>query len=349
MVKWCQRWTREIRERDPEGVALMMKERLRPLSSSDPRNECRFRRSLAAEQPHSIIYNYLYFKVKNIVEDPYKKRLGDAGHAWLKSFDFGPEPEMAFVWSNGKKDGPGGQMSEFTGPRDREACGETFWPCLIIPELYPNRHAQLEGFLYLPFYCPALGWQGSRPWFCHWSRVFFVGNLLKQTAPHRGVDMEMDRIVEQCYLYEPEWKYKSHPQRIVPWTKDFHFEQKIYASCSDESYRPGAHECPLPPCLHGVQHCHDNNDDVAEEKDSNTFIEYEAPSGQHWIWHEGLKKWSWLDDVHRTAPGSKWKFQEYQDPNNGRHWLHHPDLPLEKWCWKDNADKMTGFHIPSQF
>ena len=119
-------------------------------------------RRIAAEDPgfwqqaRADIYNYLFLKVQHVVNT--KRKIGQMGWAFRQT-----QPEnvrRCLVWA----DGTPRQTSPFTHPTP----GEQWWPCIIIINPVDQQYIQLK---LLPFYCPVLALNDSRPWEVHASRI----------------------------------------------------------------------------------------------------------------------------------------------------------------------------------
>ena len=103
------------------------------------------------------IFDYLRSRLKSILQ---KRAVGHAGWAFRSAIDRSAMDGMdhitnAFVWSSGDKQH---QMTEL-GQGD--VCSR-WWPCIVTP---------MSGDSYA-FLCSALAHNLSRPWECHWTRLF---------------------------------------------------------------------------------------------------------------------------------------------------------------------------------
>jgi hypothetical protein len=101
------------------------------------------------------IYEYMKAKVFHVVNTA--KRPGQAG--WRFRMAKPSDCICCTVWG----DGTHGQSSALG--LDPYAYGERWWPCIVLDGETDK----------LPFYCPALAWQNSRPWEVHVSRLRRVG------------------------------------------------------------------------------------------------------------------------------------------------------------------------------
>jgi hypothetical protein len=103
------------------------------------------------------VYRYLFAKIMNVVNT--KKKIGEIAWAFAQA-----EPSdyvCGLVWADGTPE----QSSPMTAPR----AYERWWPCIFLKDAY-----DLAKPFQRPFYCPALAWNGSRPWPVHISRVRYV-------------------------------------------------------------------------------------------------------------------------------------------------------------------------------
>ena len=114
------------------------------------------------QQTGEDVYSYMTHKVRKVITSVQKP--GQAAYAFWAA-----DPEefvRAAVWADGSHD----QSSELTFKKD----GEQWWPCIILA---PHT-AQRVGFVSysttsarVPFYCPVLALQNSRPWDVNMSRI----------------------------------------------------------------------------------------------------------------------------------------------------------------------------------
>jgi hypothetical protein len=92
-----------------------------------------------------------------------KRKPGDAAWLWKTALQFG-HVVNAVVFATGYSEG-----AQTTLLQDfRCEIGSEWWPC-IVGVSAPDGWTDL-----MPFYCPALAENGSRPWKVHRSRVFAV-------------------------------------------------------------------------------------------------------------------------------------------------------------------------------
>ena len=105
----------------------------------------------------SNIYEYMEEKLKQKLNRA--RGSGSQEAAW--AFRMSPNKiRHGMVFCQGSSEQTG--LSPFTG----QVYGEQWWPCI-----FTTVHIHDE---YFPYYCPALAWQGSRPWMIHRSRVVHV-------------------------------------------------------------------------------------------------------------------------------------------------------------------------------
>lgn len=118
----------------------------------------------------SELYSYLIGKAK---ENSAKNGSGPAGWAFASA-----HPQCfvrAAIWSDGRSSIA--QCQPYTGPN----FGEQWWPCVVLdPAACATGHVGCTDIC-LPFMCPVLAIQGSRPWKAHPSRVRRVSR--PQPAP----------------------------------------------------------------------------------------------------------------------------------------------------------------------
>ena len=102
------------------------------------------------------VHDYVAKKVFEVVG--HKRNIGLAGWAFWNS-RYEPQPCIpCLVWANGRSN------ESQTTPMTQPQGDETWWPCICL-NVTPNASGLL------PFYCPALAWGNSRPWWVHYSRV----------------------------------------------------------------------------------------------------------------------------------------------------------------------------------
>ena len=100
------------------------------------------------------IWEYTEYKLVDVLE--HKKRLGPAGHAfWQYGIDGNQPTRYGFIYAAGCSE------SEQSQPYCPGGIKE-WWPVIWI---------EIPGEVW-PMYCPALAWQGGRPWFGHFSRLW---------------------------------------------------------------------------------------------------------------------------------------------------------------------------------
>ena len=100
------------------------------------------------------VHDYMIKKVRHIVTTV--RRPGQSG--WSFYSNGGPGQYIpCLVWADGT---PQNQATPL-GPTQP---GEQWWPCICL-----NVNPDANGLI--PFYCPALAWGNSRPWWVHVSRV----------------------------------------------------------------------------------------------------------------------------------------------------------------------------------
>ena len=88
------------------------------------------------------------------------------------------------VWADGKSEGSQSTDLALVGGQ----AGETWWPCIVVRQ---TQYSGL-GFELIPFYCPALAWQRSRPWFVHLSRVRLFDRTVVVVSSAVSDDSESD-------------------------------------------------------------------------------------------------------------------------------------------------------------
>ena len=96
------------------------------------------------------------------MSDPWSQP-GEAYWSWHTALAMAPYAMVALVWADGQ--GQHKQDTLWDGAEGEG--GETYWPCIIAV-------CAPDGQDRVPFYCPALAWMGSRPWFVHISRLRMV-------------------------------------------------------------------------------------------------------------------------------------------------------------------------------
>lgn len=101
------------------------------------------------------IWEYEEYKLVEILETA--RRPGQAAWAWRSSL---PNIVHGFIWSSGCSEGQ--QSIRWDAANAAIECNQ-WWPVIW---------AVLPDTALWPMYCPALAWQGARPWFCHRSRVW---------------------------------------------------------------------------------------------------------------------------------------------------------------------------------
>ena len=90
------------------------------------------------------------------------RSLGKGALAWVWYHGLQTaDPIFAVVWSDGCSEG---SLSRPYSEAEVYSYGSQWWPCIVLD----------TGADLLPFYCPALAWQGARPWYCHRSRLWIV-------------------------------------------------------------------------------------------------------------------------------------------------------------------------------
>ena len=103
------------------------------------------------EQCDRDVFSYLTTKVLQVVHN--KQKVKEAG--WVLLGATPSEFLCCAVWADG--------THEQSSPMTERRPYEKWWPCIVIEQ--PNT----EGLM--PFYCPVLAMNGSRPWFVHPSRI----------------------------------------------------------------------------------------------------------------------------------------------------------------------------------
>ena len=100
-----------------------------------------------------LVYEYLTRRVSHIVNEV--KSIGQAGWGFRNATEVVP----ALVWADGRSEQSQSTDLTLVGKQD----GEMWWPCIVVLQTQYSGF----GFEQVPFYCPALAWQRSRPWFVH--------------------------------------------------------------------------------------------------------------------------------------------------------------------------------------
>ena len=111
------------------------------------------------------VHDYLIQKVHHIVRT--KNHIGQPGLAFYYNNDPG-QCLPCLVWADGSHN----QETPLGLPQPNEQ----WWPCICL-NINPNAYGLI------PFYCPALGWSQSRPWWVHISRVRRIVRRSPQQEP----------------------------------------------------------------------------------------------------------------------------------------------------------------------
>ena len=112
------------------------------------------------QQCDGDVYAYLRMKIQVRLCTRARKGVGQAGWCIIDALRSDPSSlRPCVIWADGISEGS--QMS----PRKSTGEGESWWPALIVA---PTNGAQEC----VPMYCPALAWQGARPWWANVDRVW---------------------------------------------------------------------------------------------------------------------------------------------------------------------------------
>ena len=110
-------------------------------------------------QPCADIFDYLEMKIVHNLNG--LRQCRQAGWEWRMYLDHA-QPRRGMLWSTGTSEAS--ESSPYDGSPE---FGATWWPVIfMVPES--------GGILLVPFYCPALAWNKSRPWYCNLGRIYEI-------------------------------------------------------------------------------------------------------------------------------------------------------------------------------
>ena len=104
----------------------------------------------------TAVHDYITQKCYHIITT--RRSIGQAGWAFYNRRHDPDQCIPCLVWADGRS-----EVSQCT-PLGQPRGDEQWWPCICL-NITPDAHGLL------PFYCPALAWGNSRPWWVHKSRV----------------------------------------------------------------------------------------------------------------------------------------------------------------------------------
>ena len=155
----------------PNAQRAFMEYWEREIASNDPVG--------SAEVGHDV-HKYLERKVAQVVTT--KRSIGMFGHAFLRELA-GHSYMHCICYSDGASSTS--QEEPYKGPSYKQ---EQWWPCITtVATTFPEVYSM---------YCPALAWQGSRPWGVHLSRIRRV------EAEHRSFEPERPLRIDGVHTLE---------------------------------------------------------------------------------------------------------------------------------------------------
>ena len=109
-------------------------------------------------QPGADIFDYLERKIVDNLNG--LRKCGPAGWAWRMHLNHA-QPRRGMMWSTGTSQAS--ESSHYDGSPELDA---DWWPVIfMVPE---------GGCILVPFYCPALAWSKSRPWYGNLGRIYEI-------------------------------------------------------------------------------------------------------------------------------------------------------------------------------
>ena len=137
------------------------------------------------------VYRYLESKIIEVLST--KRNLGPFGQSFKHALCLGYEYQQCVIYCDGRSSES--QQRPYTGTSLHQ---ESWWPCIA------TAHAvDIDIF---SMYCPALAWQGSRPWGAHLTRIRLFGKRDHNT-------LEPERPISSPQVLEPE--PEEEPEVII--------------------------------------------------------------------------------------------------------------------------------------